>query len=126
MAVQGRHALQTPDALGAACAQLGPRAVGTGGEPKHGVGALSLEKEVAVLRETGGLQISWGGISQALARVGERCQPTYQAICIAIGKSSAVTADETGWHVGGHSAWLWAFVCLFANLQLEARPGYDA
>ena len=38
----------------------------------------------------------------------QRTQPTYDALAAHVRGSPVVTADETGWKVGGHPYWLWA------------------
>src|SRR5262249_23632590 len=43
-------------------------------------------------------------------RAARRCEPVYAAICHAVGRSGRVVLDETGWHVGGHNAWLHTLV----------------
>ena len=39
-----------------------------------------------------------------------RCEPVYEAIRQTVGRSAWVVPDETGWHVGGHPAWLHTLV----------------
>ena len=56
-----------------------------------------------------GLQVTPGGVSEAIARAARRCQPTYQALVRGVRDSPVVAPDETGWRVGGARAWLWAF-----------------
>ena len=58
--VQGRHALQTSDALGAAGAQLGPGVVALVVELHTEMG-VPLAKVAHVLRTTFGLQVTPGG-----------------------------------------------------------------
>jgi transposase len=48
-------------------------------------------------------------VVQALARVGRRATPTWNALVGGIRASPVVAPDETGWRVAGHKAWLWAF-----------------
>src|SRR6266849_5149010 len=67
--VQARHPEQTSDALGAAKAQLGPRAVALAAQLNKVVGA-SLGKTATILHQLGGLAVTPGGLSQALARAG--------------------------------------------------------
>ncbi len=73
--VQGRHPEQTSDALGAAQAQLGPRAVALAAQLNNVVGA-SLGKTAMILEQLGGLHVTRGGVSQALARAGRLAGPT--------------------------------------------------
>jgi transposase len=73
--VRGRHPRQTSEALGAAAAQVGPRALAFACSlhKEHG---LSVRKTTATMRELG-IRLSPGGLVQALARLGDRCRPTY-------------------------------------------------
>ncbi len=107
--VQGRHPLQTSDALGAAAAQLGPAAVALAVILNKQLG-LSVGKVSTLLRQWFGLSVTPGGLVQALQRAARRAQPTYAALIDQIRGSPVVTPDETGWKVGGHLQWLWAFV----------------
>ena len=81
--LQGRHPEQTSDAIGAAGIQVGPRAVALATTIQKECG-LSVGKTAAVLRETAGLSITRGGVVRAIARVGRRCLPTYDALCEAV------------------------------------------
>jgi transposase len=106
--VQGRHPLQTSDALGAAAAQLGPQAV-TLAAVLHTQFGLPVGKVSALLRERFGLHVTPGGLVHALHRAADRAGPTDDALRATIRHSDVVTPDETGWKVGGHLHWLWAF-----------------
>jgi transposase len=106
--VQPRHPAQTSDALGAAAAQLGPRAVAAASWLSKSLG-ISAGKIAGLLGQLG-LRVTAGGVTQAVARAGRRAQPTYQALVAGVRASPVVAPDETGWRVGGRRAWLWAFV----------------
>ncbi|MGH7753524.1 MAG: IS66 family transposase [Gemmatimonadales bacterium] len=107
--VQGRHPLQTSDAIGAASVHLGPHALTLAADLSKHIGT-SLGKVRAILRTTFALSVSRGGLSQALDRVGRALAPTYDALVEQVQGSAVVAADETGWKVGGYLLWLWAFV----------------
>lgn len=49
------------------------------------------------------------GVCHAIARAGAKPEPTYKKMIEQVRASPAVTADETGWKVGGRLSWLWAF-----------------
>ena len=68
--VQGRHALQTSDALGAAAAQLGPNVAALVVELHTELG-MPLEKVVRVLRTQFGLSVTKGGLVQLLHRTAD-------------------------------------------------------
>jgi transposase len=106
--VQGRHPRQTSDALGAAAVQLGPHAVALAVILNKQLG-LSFGKIVHLLRDRFGLTVTRGGLVHAVHRAARQAQPTYAALCATVRGSPVVTPDETGWKVGGHNHWLWAF-----------------
>jgi transposase len=103
--VQGRHPLQTSDALGAAAAQLGPDAQAAVVALNKEAG-LSHGKVSGVLDELFGIGLSRGGSAHTVLRAGRRCAPAYEGICRRVAGSPWAALDETGWHVGGHQAWL--------------------
>lgn len=106
--VQGRHPLQTSDALGAAAVHLGPQAVALAVLLNKQCG-LSFAKIAQLLHSRFGLAVTRGGLVQALHRAARQAQPTYQTLCATVRGSPVVTPDETGWKIGGHQHWLWAF-----------------
>jgi transposase len=106
--VQPRHPEQTSDALGAAGAQLGPRAVALALWLSKGLGVPA--GKIAKLLAQLGVGVTAGGVVQAVARAARRAQPTYRALVGGVRASPVVAPDETGWRVGGAKAWLWAFV----------------
>jgi transposase len=75
---QGRHPFQTSDALGAAGCMLGPRAVALATELNKELG-LSPQKTAKVLGRFG-IQITAGGVVQAIARQARRLEPTYRSL----------------------------------------------
>lgn len=121
----GRHPLQTSDALGAAGAQVGPHAVALAAQLNKELG-LPVSKVARVLAELCGLQITAGGLHQALGRLAATATPTYQALVAGVRASRAVAADETGWRVCGIRQWLWVFVGDDVTVYLIAEGrGYD-
>lgn len=107
--VQGRHPKQTSDALGAASSQVGPEAISLATVLNKQLG-IPMGKTTSVLEQGFGLSITPGGLSQALARVGQKCEPTYDSLVQEVRASPWVTMDETGWKVGGYKWWLWVAV----------------
>jgi transposase len=107
--VQGRHPLQTSDALGAAATHLGPMAV-TWAVILNKQCGLPLGKIARLFRERFGLSITCGGLVHAMRRAARHADPTYEALCATIRGSPVVTVDETGWTVDARLHWLWAFV----------------
>ena len=107
--VQGRHPLQTSDALGAAAAQLGPQAIAFAVVLNKRCG-LSYGKIATLLRDRFGLRVTCGGLVQAVHRAARHAQPTYDHLAATVRGSPVVTADETSWRVAADLQWLWAFV----------------
>ncbi len=73
--VQGRHPLQTSDAIGAACVHLGPRAKALAADLNKHIGT-SFGKVRTIFRVAFGLSVTRGGLSQALDRVASALVPT--------------------------------------------------
>ena len=107
--VQGRHVLQTSDALGAAGVQLGPGVVALVVELHTELG-VPLAKVAHLLRTTFGLHVTPGGLAHLLHRAGRAAAPAYAELCAQVRNAPVVTPDETGWRVGAVRHWLWAFV----------------
>jgi transposase len=103
--VQGRHPLQTSDAVGVAGVQLGPEALTLAAILNKQMG-LSLGHTRQVLSYGFGLEVSRGGIYRALARMAGRAEPTYDELVDAARQSAVNGVDETGWKVGGRLQWL--------------------
>ena len=106
--VQGRHPLQTSDALGAAAAQLGPQATALGVVLNKQLG-LSFGKVATLLQQQYDLTVTRSGLVHAVHRAARQARPTYDALCATVRGSPMVTPDETGWKVGGQLQWLWVF-----------------
>ena len=107
--VQGRHPLQTSDALGAAAVHLGPQAVAFAVLLNKRYG-LPYGKIAALLRDRFGLTITRGGLVQAIHRAARQAQPTYDTLCATVRGSPVVTIDETSWRVDAVLQWLWVWV----------------
>lgn len=107
--VQGRHPLQTSDALGAAAAQLGPDAQAAVVDFNKQAG-MSHGKISRVFQTLFGISLSRGGSTHVVLRAARRSEPVYAAICQTVKESPWTVLDETGWHVGGKSAWLHGLV----------------
>ncbi|HEX3654576.1 MAG TPA: IS66 family transposase [Pirellulales bacterium] len=109
-AVEGRHALQTSSARGAAASQLGPNVHALLAILNKQLG-LSHGKSVKLLGTLfEGLAIARGTSARSIARTAKRCEPAYEQVRQDIRGSPQVVPDETGWRVGGRIAWLHAFV----------------
>jgi len=107
--VQGRHPLQTSDALGAAAVQVGPEAVTLGVLMNKSQG-LPHADAAAILQQGFGLTMSRGGICRAIQRVARKAEVTWHALRDAAQRSALAHMDETGWKVEAQLRWLWAVV----------------
>jgi transposase len=119
--VQGRHPLQSSDALGAAQVQVGPQALTLATHLTKQMG-ISHERSAQVLAWGYGLQISRSALCRAITRLGKKAEPTYQELQIAVRHSPINRLDETSWRVAARLQWLW--VCVSEQVTLYAiMPG---
>jgi len=107
--IQGRHALQTSDALGAAASQIGPNGQAAVVTLNKTFG-LSHVKVASVFRTLFGINLTRGASAQIVLRAAHRLQPAHQEVRQAVKDAPCLTPDETGWRVGGKPAWLHAWV----------------
>ena len=122
--VQGRPRLQTSDAIGAAAAQLGPQVIAPLVVLNTQLG-LSVGKIVTLLRQRYGLTVTRSGLVHAVHRAARQARPTYDALCAQVRGSPMVSPDETGWKVGGHLQWLWAFATSDTTVyRIQAGRGF--
>ena len=124
--VQGRHELQTSDALGCCASQIGPEAQAAVVMLNKDLG-LSQGKISRFLGAFFGIQLSPGGCCQVMLRAADRLQENYQRIVQRVQGSPSIVPDETGWRVGGRLAWLHVAVGQEAVAYLvHARRGFEA
>jgi len=105
---RSRHQDQISDATGSAGTVIGPTAVAFASDLKHRTG-IPFRKISRIFRDILGLEVSAGGICQAVGRLAAKAESTYDLIIQQAGNSAVIHADETGWNIGGKSAWLWVF-----------------
>lgn len=106
--VIGRHPRQSSQALGVAGVQIGPGVVSLA-IYLNKVAGLSYGKITTLLEQMAGLRVARSTLCRALLRTATKAQPIYNDLIESIRRSPVVYPDETGWRVGGFSAWLWAF-----------------
>jgi len=106
--VQGRHPLQTSDALGAAASQIGPDAQ-AGVVLLNKDAGLAHGKVARFFQAFYGIHLSRGASAQITLRAANRLGPAHQEVLEELRASAVLTPDETGWRVGGQSAWLHAW-----------------
>ena len=123
--LQGRHPLQTSNALGAAASQIGPDAQALATILNKEAG-LSHGKIQAVFQSAFGIRIARATPVRTILRAAQRLRPAYAEIQRAVKHSAWVVPDETGWKVGGLLQWLHGFVTAWATLYV-IRPsrGFD-
>ena len=123
--IQGRHPEQTSDALGAAAVQFGPRLLGFAADLKHRIGA-SYRKCSSVLLTLTGLVVTAAALVRSGHRLRRLAQPSYDRLVEAARTSVVQHVDETGWKIGGRSAWLWVFADEHATLyRIRQSRGHE-
>lgn len=123
--IQGRHPLQTSDAIGAAAPQLGPDTQAMIALLKDKVG-VSYGDVQTILKDFFDISLSWGGGAQIVLRAADRVEAAYRGIQVVMRRSRIVYPDETGWKVAGLLQWMWVFVARRATLfVIRPSRGYD-
>src|SRR5271157_3963808 len=118
--VRSKDPLQMSLAIGAAGVQLGPRVLALAADLNKAKG-LSMRKTCAVLRDGFGLQLSPGGLSQALDRLAAKVKPQYDALATELRQAPALHSDETSWWVAGPGWWLWVFTTQLLTFYVVAQ-----
>ena len=113
--LQGRHPEQTSDALGSAAVQYGPRLLGFAADLKHRLG-VSYRRCSSVLFTLTGVVVASAALVRSGHRLRKLAQPSYDRLVEAAKTSAVQHVDETGWKIGGRSAWLWVFADEHATL----------
>ena len=103
--VQGRHHLQTSDALGAAAVQLGPHLAAAIAIMNKELG-LTHGKVKRVLAMLFHLTIARSTSVRSMLRTAARVQPAMTEIKQEIRGSPVIKVDETGWKLSGLLRWL--------------------
>lgn len=123
--VQGRHPLQTSDALGAAKVQLGGETHGLIAWLNKRLG-LSHGKVQELLQHVFGLAIGRATSCRSMLRTAQLAEPAVAEIKQEIRGSPYIVPDETGWRIGGHSAWLHVAVGETETVvQIERSRGHE-
>ena len=119
--VQGRHELQTSDALGAAAVQLGPNLAASISIMNKELGLThgKVKRLLAVLFD---LTIARSTSVRSMLRTAARVQPAMTEIKAEIRGSPVNKVDETGWKQSGFLKWLHVIVSPRAVLyQIGSR-----
>ena len=103
--VRGRHQDIAPDQYGASAHRVGKRVMAIAHLLHYGLG-LTQRKVPAVLRTLTGVKISQSAITQdALRRARGEVGNAYHRLRGSVRSSSFVHTDDTGWRVGGDTAY---------------------
>jgi transposase len=123
--VQGRHALQTSDALGAAASQLGPHVHAAKAILNKELG-LSHGKVARLMQLLFGITLHRSTSCRSILRTAAKCQPAYAEIEAKVRGSPVLKSDETGWKLGGVLHWLHVCVADEAVLyRIDRRRGHQ-
>jgi len=123
--VQGRHPLQTSDALGAASVQLGGKTHALIAWLNKRLG-LSHGKVKELFDRMFGLAIGRATICRSMLRTAQLAEPAVAKIHQQIRGSPFIVPDETGWRIGGSSAWLHVAVGESETVvQVERGRGHE-
>jgi transposase len=123
--VQGRHPEQTSDALGAAAVQLGPRLLAFAADLKHRLG-VPYRKAAQAIGTLCGVAVAPSALVRSGHRLRRLARPSYERLIEAARRSPVQHADETGWKIGGHPAWLWDFADRHATLyRVRTSRGHE-
>ena len=123
--VQGRHELQTSDALGAACSQLGSTAIALAAYMNKELG-LSYKKVAAHFREALGIEVTASALVQAIQRAARKLEPAYEELKWDVQSNPVVYCDETSARLNGRMQWNWVFLGEDTTVYVQ-RPsrGFD-
>ena len=107
--VRGRHPEVGPDQYGASAHRVGRRVMAAAHMLHYGVG-IPVRRVPSVLRALTGVELSQSAITQdALRRARGAVGDAYRRLRESVRESAVVHTDDTGWRVGGESAFLMAF-----------------
>lgn len=118
--VRGRHPLQTSDAVGCCQSQIGPEAQAAVVMLNKDLG-LSQGKISRFFQSFFGIGLTRSGSCQIMQRAAACCEPHYAAIVQSVQNSPFIVPDETGWRIGGRSAWLHVAAGQAATAYLIAK-----
>ena len=119
--VRGRHRDIAPDQYGASAHRVGKRVMAPAHVLHHGAG-VPVRKIPSILRTLSGVKISRSAITQdALRRARGEVGDAYHRLRGSVRSSSFVHTDDTGWRVGGESAFLMVFETDEATVY-QVRP----
>jgi transposase len=108
--VRGRHPEVAPDQHGATAHRVGPR-VRALAHILHYVHGVPVRKTPPIIADLTGVRLTQSAITQDAMKQSKRAVgATYEALRASVRKQAVVHTDDTGWRVGGETAFLMAFV----------------
>jgi transposase len=108
--VRGQHPNVAPDQHGATAHRVGPRAKALA-HILHYVHGVPVRKTPAIMQDLTGVRLTQGAITQhAIRQSGGAVGARYEQLRASVREQAVVHTDDTGWRVGGNTAFLMAFV----------------
>ncbi len=108
--IRGRHPDIAPGQHGATAHRVGSR-VRAMAHALHYLHGVPVRKTPAILEELTGIRLTQGAITQdAMKQSDGAVGATYGALRALVSQQPVVHTDDTGWRVGGKTAFLMAFV----------------
>jgi transposase len=108
--VRGQHPDVASDQHGATAHRVGPRAKALA-HILHYMHGVPVRKTPAILEDLTGVRLTQGAITQdALRQTGSAVGARYEQLRASVREQAVVHTDDTGWRVGGETAFLMAFV----------------
>jgi transposase len=118
--VQGRDGRQVSDALNVGRVHFGPNVVSWAAclNKTHGLSYGRIEQ---LFSDMFGLEVERSTLARGLERLARKATPTYEHLKTDLRQSLEIYPDETGWRVGGRSAWLHTATSLDTTVYLIGR-----
>jgi transposase len=108
--VRGQHPGIAPGQQGATAHRIGPR-IKALAHVLHYMHGVPVRKTPAIIEELTGVQLTQGTITQdAMRQTEDAVGASYEALRASVQEQPVVHTDDTGWRVGGETAFLMAFV----------------
>jgi len=119
--IRGQHPDLGPDQYGATAHRVGDRAMAAAHTLHYGAG-IPVRKVPGVLEVLTGVKLTQGAVTQdALGRALGPVGRVYERLRASVQDRPVVHTDDTGWRVGGESAFLMAFATDEATVY-QIRP----
>jgi transposase len=108
--MRGQHPEIAPGQQGATAHRIGPR-IKALAHILHYVHGVPVRKTPAIVEDLTGVRLTQGAITQnALKQIQGALGASYEALRASVQQQPVVHTDDTGWRIGGETAFLMAFV----------------